>query len=122
MDHLLKEHEFNLGLNTGTFGRVKLTIFVIMITKFWQIIRDDSRKTFEVCGQEMNTNYFCNLVHGMQRARMNVSQMTPPVTNKTSSKDLVKIIGYQKEEGLYQRLEKEYAAITRQEFENLEDD
>ena len=87
------------------------------IPKSWQVIRDDGRKTFEVCGQEGNTNYFTNMVYGMQRAGMNVSCMTPPVTNKTASKDLIKIVGYTREDGLMQRLEKEYAAITRAGFD-----
>jgi hypothetical protein len=62
------------------------------------------------------------MVHGMQRAGMNVSQMTPPVTNKTSSKDLIKIVGYNSESGLWARLEKEYATITRASFNDYEDD
>jgi hypothetical protein len=27
-----------------------------MITKFWQVIKDDSKRTFEVCGQVSNEN------------------------------------------------------------------
>jgi len=49
----------------------------------------------------------------MQKAGMNVSCMTPPVTNKTSSKDAIKIVGYTKEEGLNDRLIKEYSEILR---------
>ena len=45
-------------------------------------------------------NSFTNKVYGMQKAGMNVSGVTPPVTNKTSSKDLIKITGYTKEDGL----------------------
>ena len=48
----------------------------------------------------------------MQKAGMNVSGITPPVTNKTSSKDLIKIIGYTKEDGLQQRLLKQFQQIT----------
>jgi hypothetical protein len=84
-----------------------------MYSKFWQVIKDDSRRTFEVCGQETNTNYFTNLIHGMQRAGMNVSYVMPPVTNKTSSKSLVAVSGYKKEEGLQDRLLKEYRVITQ---------
>ena len=72
-----------------------------MITKFWQIIKDDSKRTFEVCGQVSNENSFTNRIYGMQKADKDVSCMTPPVTNKTSSKDLVKITGYTKEDGLH---------------------
>lgn len=48
----------------------------------------------------------------MQKAGMNVSGITPPVTNKTSSKDLVKITGYTKEDGLYERLSNQFRKIT----------
>ena len=47
----------------------------------------------------------------MQKAGMNVSCMTPPVTNKTSSKSLIKITGYTKEDGLQERLLKQYNEI-----------
>jgi hypothetical protein len=83
-----------------------------MITKFWKIIKDDSKRTFEVCGQVSNENSFTNRTYGMQKAGMNVSCMTPPVTNKTSSKDLVKITGYTKEDGLEQRLLDQFRKIT----------
>ena len=43
---------------------------------------------------------------------MNVSCITPPVTNKTSSKELIKITGYIKEEGLHKRLLDQYMKIT----------
>ena len=85
-----------------------------MITKFWQIIKDDSKRTFEVCGQISNENSFTNKVYGMQKAGMNVSGITPPVTNKTSSKDLVKIVGYTKEDGLYERLLNQFRKMTTQ--------
>ena len=62
-----------------------------MFSKFWQVIKDDSKRTFEVCGQCSSENSFTNKIYGMQKAGMNVSGVTPPVTNKTSSKDLIKI-------------------------------
>ena len=83
----------------------------MMITKFWMIIKDDSKRTFEVCGQERNDNAFTNKTVAMQRVGMNVSCMTPPVTNKTSSKELIKVTGYNKEIGLYERLLREYREI-----------
>jgi len=79
----------------------------------WQIIRDDSKRTFEVCGRTTNDNAFTNRTHAMQRMGMNVSCMTPPVTSKTSSKEQIKITGYTKEEGLYERLVKEYSEKLR---------
>lgn len=81
--------------------------------QYWQIIRDDAKRTFEVCGQITNENYFTNKTHAMQKAGMNVSCMTPPVTNKTSSKDLIKITGYMKEDGLQARLLRQYSQIIR---------
>ena len=87
-----------------------------MITKFWLIIKDDSKKTFEVCAQESNTNSFTNRTYAMQRVGMNVSCMTPPVTNKTSSKVLIKIIGYTPEDGLYKRLLSEYQKRSQEEY------
>jgi hypothetical protein len=80
----------------------------------WLVIRDDKNKTFEVCGQDTNENSFTNKTYAMQRAGMNVSCMTPPVTNKSSSRDLIKIIGYTKEGGLYERLLQEHRDIARQ--------
>jgi hypothetical protein len=82
-----------------------------MNTRFWEIIKDDSKKTFEVIGQTANDNAFTNKVRAMQKSGMNVSCITPPVTNKTSSKDLVKIIGYTKEVGLNERLLNQYREI-----------
>lgn len=82
-----------------------------MYTKTWQVIKDDSKRTFEVINQSTNTNAFTNEVYGMQRAGMNVSCTTPPITNKESSKELVKIVNYTKEEGLYSRLKAEYKKI-----------
>jgi hypothetical protein len=91
-----------------------------MYSKNWQVIKDDSKRTFEVCGQATNTNSFTNEVYGMQRAGMNISCITPPVTNKTSNKELIKIIGYTKEEGLYDRLLNEYRQIKMRSFDEFQ--
>lgn len=79
-----------------------------MYNKSWEIIKDDAKRTFEVCGQSENNNYFTNTTHGMQKAGMTVSGTLLPVSNKNSSKDVIKITGYTKEVGLYERLLKEY--------------
>ena len=92
-----------------------------MYSKSWHVIKDDTKKTFEVCGQSPNDNGFINRVIAMQRAGMNVSWVTPPVTNKTSSKDLIKFIGYTKEDGLFDRLFNEMNERSRQSFD-IEDD
>jgi len=92
-----------------------------MHIKQWQIIRDDTTRTFEVCGQEVNTNFFTNGVHGMQKAGMTVTGMTLPVGAKYSNEKTIKIIGYSKEDGLYERLLKEYKDLSRKLFD-FEDD
>jgi hypothetical protein len=48
----------------------------------------------------------------MQKACMNVSCSTPPVTNKNPSKNTIKVIGYSREEGLQERLLKQFMEIT----------
>ena len=83
-----------------------------MYSKCWEIIRDDSKRTFEICGQATNNNSFMNSTHAMQKAGMSVSCLTPPVTNKTSSKEKIIISGYKKEVGLHDRLLKEFREIT----------
>ena len=83
-----------------------------MYSKVWQVIKDDSKRTFEVCGQTSNSNAFTNEVYSMQRAGMNVSCTTPPVSNKESSRELVKVTNYTKEEGLYERLKLQYRDIV----------
>jgi hypothetical protein len=83
-----------------------------MYTKNWLIVKDDSKRTFEVCGQDISENSFSNKVYGMQKMGMNVSCIIQPITNKTSSKGLIKITGYTSEGGLYERLLNEYRDIT----------
>ncbi len=81
-----------------------------MYTRSWQIIRDDSKRTFEVLGQESNNDHFSNLVHGMQKLGMQVTAMFLPVTNQFASKEAIKYTGYVTEVGLYDRLMKDYRA------------
>ena len=89
-----------------------------MYSTCWQIIKDDSKRTFEVCGKATNTNSFTNQVVSLQRAGMNVSFATPPVTNKNSSKSLVKVSGYTQEDGLQQRLLEQFRASSRKEMDD----
>jgi hypothetical protein len=79
-----------------------------MYTRSWQIIRDDTQKTFEVQGQESNTNHFLNLVHGMQRLGMTVSAVVLPVTNRHASEESIQFTGYRRVKGLYEQLTKDY--------------
>jgi hypothetical protein len=80
--------------------------------KFWLVIKDDTKRTFEACGQAPNTNAFTNEIYAMQRSGMNISGITPPVSGKNSSKELVVVRDYSKEPGLYERLKKEFLKIT----------
>ena len=91
-----------------------------MYTSCWEIIRDDSKRTFEICGQTANTNSFTNNVYAMQRAGMNVSCMTPPVSNKYSNKGAIKIAGYSKEDGLHERLLRQHMEITIRSIDHSE--
>ncbi len=84
-----------------------------MYTRSWQIIRDDTKKTFEVQGQESNTDHFLNLVHGMQKLGMTVTAVVLPVTNRHASKDSIQFTGYRRDDGLYQRLVQEYQQKMR---------
>jgi hypothetical protein len=93
-----------------------------MYTKSWHVIKDDKKKTFEVCGQSSNDNGFVNRVIAMQRAGLNVSWVTPPVTNKTSSRDLITFIGYTKEAGLFDRLSRETSDLNRPSFDSEDDE
>lgn len=79
-----------------------------MNSKNWEIIKDDTRRTFEVCNLQVNNNYFTNQIQAMMRMGMNVSYVIQPITNRTSSKERVTITGYQREDGLYERLLKIY--------------
>jgi hypothetical protein len=84
-----------------------------MNIKNWMIIKDDTKRTFEVTGPTINDNFFTNKVYAMQKAGMNISSVSTPVTNKTSSKGIIKIAGYKQEDGLYDRLIAQYAEILR---------
>lgn len=93
-----------------------------MLSKSWLVIKDDSKRTFEVCGQSSNDNSFVNKTYAMQKLGMNVSGMTLPITNRNSSKALVKITGYVPEDGLYERLLKEYTGLLKPAFFDDEED
>lgn len=91
-----------------------------MYTGCWLIIKDDTKRTYEVCGQSPDGNLFSNSTNAMQRVGMNVSYITPPITNKNSSKDLIKISGYTKEDGLRERLLKQYREIIMKSVDNMD--
>lgn len=84
-----------------------------MNLKYWQIIKDDSKRTFEVIGQAPNDNALFNSTYAMQKSGMNVSSLSLPVNNKTSSKGIIKIVGYTREDGLHERLRAQYLKIIQ---------
>jgi hypothetical protein len=76
--------------------------------KFWLVIKDDAKRKFEVVEQASNTNTFTNKVYAMQKAGMSITGFTPPVGTKHSSKDSIKFTGYDREDGLYNKLQAHY--------------
>jgi hypothetical protein len=84
-----------------------------MYTRSWHVIKDEKTHTFEVVGQAPNDNAFSNKTIAMQRDGMNVSSVILPVGSKFASKESIKMIGYTREDGLYDRLLKQHQEITR---------
>jgi hypothetical protein len=91
-----------------------------MYTKSWLIIRDDTKRTFEVVTHAVSENGFTNKTIAMQREGMNVSCVILPVTNKNASKDHIKFTEYTKEEGLYERLIKQHMQRIQQSLGEFE--
>ena len=83
-----------------------------MYSKCWLIIKDESKRTYEIIGQSANTNAFTNATYSWQKAGMTVSCMTPPVTSNNIVKDVERHSGYKPEEGLHKRLSAEYLKIV----------
>lgn len=82
-----------------------------MYTRSWHVIKDETTKTYEVVAQASNDNSFSNKTYAMQKAGMNINAVILPVTNKNSNKDSIKLTGYVREEGLYERLLKRHQEI-----------
>ena len=82
-----------------------------MYTRSWHIIKNEKTRTFEVVEQADNSNGFTNKAYAMQRDGMDISCVILPVSNKNSSKETIKFIGYTLETGLYEKLLKEHQAI-----------
>jgi hypothetical protein len=83
-----------------------------MYTRTWHVIKDETTKTFEVVTQASNDNSFSNKAYAMQKAGMNINPVILPVTNKNANKESIKLIGYTREDGLYERLLREHRVIT----------
>jgi polysaccharide deacetylase 2 family uncharacterized protein YibQ len=84
-----------------------------MYTRSWHIIKDDSKRTFEVVIDDLSENSFTNRTHAMQKDGLNVSCVLLPITNKNANRQTIKITGYTLEEGLYKRLMQQHHEITQ---------
>ena len=82
-----------------------------MYTRTWHVIKDETTKTFEVVTQASNDNAFSNKTHAMQKAGMNINGVILPVSNKNANKESIKLVGYSREHGLYERLLKQHQEI-----------
>ncbi len=92
-----------------------------MFSKYWLVIKDDAKHTYEVVSQATSENGFVNKVIAMQRDGMSVTSVILPVTNRTASKENITFIGYTREAGLHERLLKQHQEIilrnTEEEWE-----
>ncbi len=93
-----------------------------MYTRSWHIIRDDKKKTFEVVGQDSNSNHFLNTAQAMQKEGLNITGMTMPVTGRHASKESISLTGYTREVGLHDRLMAEYRKLRSKAWEGQEED
>lgn len=79
---------------------------------YWQIIKDDSNRSFEVIGKSSNDTLLTNNVCEMMKVGMHVQCTTPPY-NSNQSEEEITIPGYKLEAGLYNRLINEYEEKTK---------
>ena len=86
-----------------------------MRKQFWEIIKDDRSKTYEVLGLSSDDTALTKMTCEMQQAGMDVRCETPhyPVTTKDSIPSGYAQIGFIEEKGLLVRLKKEYAEWTQ---------
>ena len=76
-----------------------------------QLIHLLKRTTFGA--KKSDINAFSNKTVAMQRDGMNVSLVILPVGSKYASKTSIKLTGYSREDGLYDRLLKQHQEIIR---------
>ena len=88
-----------------------------MFSKNWIVIKDDTKRTFEVVALATNENSYTNKTVAMQREGMNVTCVLIPSSNRNASKEAIRFSGYSYEEGLYDRLLKQHAEILRKQYE-----
>lgn len=83
--------------------------------QFWEIVKDDEAKTFEVLGKSYDDRPLIKVTCEMQDAKMPVRSETLELTTaRHQIPDGYAHIGYTEEPGLYDRLKSELAAKKRQ--------
>jgi hypothetical protein len=86
-----------------------------MKKQFWEIIKDDRSKTYEILGLSSDDTALTAMTRAMQQVGMNVRCETPhyPGTTKDSIPAGYTKIGFREEQGLLTRLKKEYTELTQ---------
>jgi hypothetical protein len=82
--------------------------------EFWEVIKDDATKTFEVVGLSTNDTFITKLTCEMQETGLEVRCETVPAT--TPKHEILRefiAIGYKPENGLFNRLKAELRAMTQ---------
>jgi len=80
---------------------------------FWEIIIDDTQKTFEIIGKSSNDTLLTNNVCEMQQKNMKVRCQTLDISYSETD---IQIKGYKLEENLYARLLSEYEQKTKKQL------
>ena len=78
------------------------------MAKYWLLIMDRDKQTFEVIGQSNDDTLLTYNASEMQRVGMNVGCQAPDV----SASQNVTVTGYTEESGLYRRLFEDFEAKT----------
>lgn len=82
--------------------------------EFWEIIKDDTAKTFEVIGLSTNdtgiTKRTCEMIEAGRTVRCETVPST--ISNLEISRKYI-AIGYTPEKGLFSRLKTEFRAMTK---------
>lgn len=77
--------------------------------EFWEVIKDDDTKTYEILGLSSDDTRLTDMVFEMQQVGMHVRCETIPAsTTRAEIDEGYRHIDYKPEEGLYRRLRSEY--------------
>ncbi len=84
------------------------------MNRFWEIIIDDSKLTFEIIGSSSDITLFTNNVAEMQRIGMKVQCQTPDIS--VSRNNIPIKAYYTLEDNLYSRLLLQYGQQTKKQL------